>query len=148
MADNHIIVAGYAGCGYTKTRPAYQHDYGQVLQLDGFGDMLPNTFEMHFSIGMGKAITRIGSGNTVEIPNVCFEKFGTVTVWLFLHDTESDGETKYVIEIPVRSRAKATDQEPTQAEQSAITEAIAALNAGVTAAEAAQSAAESAQTDS
>lgn len=129
--ENHIIEAGYSGSGYTKTRPAYQYDYGQVLRLDGFGDLLPETFEMHFSIGAGEAITRIGSGGLVEIPNVCLERFGTLAVWLFLHDDVSDGETKYVIEIPVRSRAKATDQEPTPEQQSAITQAIAALNAAV-----------------
>ena len=146
MADNHIIVAGYAAGGYTKTRPAFQYDYGQELQLQGFPEgMLPASFEMHFSIGMGQAITRIGTNGAVAVPNVCLERFGTVTAWLYLHDSETDGETKYVIEIPVRSRAKTTDQEPTPAEQSVITEAIAALNAGVTAAEAAQGAAETAQ---
>lgn len=144
MAENHVIVAGYAAGGYTKTRPAFQYDYGQELQLQGFPE-LPASFEMHFSIGMGQAITRIGTDGAVAVPNACLERFGTLTAWLFLHDAETDGETKYVIEIPVRSRAKATDQEPTPAEQSVITEAIAALNAGVTAAEAAQSAAEDAK---
>lgn len=145
MAENHVIVAGYAAGGYTKTRPAFQYDYGQELQLQGFPEgMLPASFEMHFSIGMGQAITRIGTDGAVAVPNACLERFGTLTAWLFLHDAETDGETKYVIEIPVRSRAKTTDQEPTPAEQSVITEAIAALNAGVTAAEAAQAAAEAA----
>ena len=143
MAENHVIVAWYAAGGYTKTRPAFQYDYGQELQLHGFPE-LPASFEMHFSIGMGQAITRIGTNGAVAVPNACLERFGTLTAWLFLHDAETDGETKYVIEIPVRSRAKTTDQEPTPAEQSVITETIAALNAGVTAAEAAQVAAEAA----
>ena len=65
MADNHIITAKYNRDGYTRTRVAYQYDYGQVLKLDGFGDMLPNAFEMHFSIGGGEAITRIGQNGEV-----------------------------------------------------------------------------------
>lgn len=132
MADNHIITAGYAACGYTKTRPAYQYDYGQVLQLDGFPEgMLPAAFEMHFSVGSGQAVTRIGTDGQVAIPNVCFYRYGTVTAWLYLHDEETDGETKYVIEIPVRSRAMPVDPDPTPEEKSAYAEAIAALKSAL-----------------
>ena len=144
MSENHIIRVNYSAGGYTKARAAYQYDYGQVLELEGFPE-LPSSFEMHFSIGGGQAITRIGTDGTVAIPNVCLERYGTATAWLFLHDAVTDGETKYTIEIPVRGRAKTTDQEPTPAERSVITETIAALNAGVNAAEAAQGAAETAQ---
>ena len=144
MPRNHIIEVEHSACGYTKTRAAYQYDYGQILELQGFPE-LPATFEMFFSIGLGQAITRIGTGGAVAVPDVCLERYGTVTAWLFLHDAETDGETRYAIEIPVRSRGKVTDQEPTPEERGLITEAIAALNAGVAAAEAAQEGAEAAQ---
>ena len=58
-----------------------------------------------------------------------------VYAWIFLHTGADDGETVYYIEIPVMERAEPSDDQPTPVEQSAITEAIAALNAGVSAAE-------------
>lgn len=150
MGTHNTLVANYSRCGTSRARPEdpedhgpYQYDYGRKLELVGFKD-LPQNFEMFFDIGMGKAITRIGTDCVVDIPNVCFERFGELKAWLFLHDSETDGETRYTVKIEIRSRAKTADDEPTPEEQSAITQAIAALNAGVTAAESAQAAAEAA----
>lgn len=131
MDNNHIIVAGYDPGGHTRTRSAYQYDYGQILRLEGFGEMLPQTFEMHFGIGGGKSITMIGQDGDTEIPDQCLTKHGTITAWLYLHDTESDGETRYVIETAVKPRAEITNQEPTPVQQDVITQAIAALNNAV-----------------
>lgn len=143
MDNNHIIKANRTALGHFRTRPAFQYDYGQVLMLSGF--TLPQAFEVHFSIGNGKSVTMIGSDDQVQIPDECLRNAGTLTAWLYLHDTESDGETRFVIEIPVEARAEITDQEPTPVQQDVITQAIAALNAGVEAAQAAQEAAQSAQ---
>lgn len=150
QTTHHVLVAEYSRSGISQARPEnpedhgpYQFDYGQLLRLDSFPD-LPQSFEMHFGIGMGQAVTRIGTDGVVGIPDICLERYGKISAWLFLHDGETDGETRHTVEIQVLSRAKATDQEPTPEEQSAITQAIAALNAGVTAAESAQAAAEAA----
>ena len=145
MPENRIITVKYSSNGYTKTRAAYQYDYGQVLRLEGFPEgMLPDPFEVHFSVGNGLAKTQIGTDSAVSVLDECLERYGTIAAWLFLHDTASDGETKYTIEIPVRSRSKTVDAPPTPVQQSAITQAIAALGRGVDAAEAAQAAAEAA----
>lgn len=145
MPENRIITVKYSSNGYTKTRAAYQYDYGQVLRLEGFPEgILPDPFEVHFSVGNGLAKTQIGTDSAVSVLDECLERYGTIAAWLFLHDTASDGETKYTIEIPVRSRSKTVDAPPTPVQQSAITQAIAALQTGVSAAEAAQTAAEAA----
>lgn len=131
MGDNHIILAGYDPSGHTRTRSAYQYDYGQILRLEGFGEMLPQTFEMHFGIGNGKSVTMIGQDGDVVVPDQCLTKHGTITAWLYLHDTEADGETRYVIETAVKPRSEITKQEPTPVQQDVITQAIAALNNAV-----------------
>ena len=48
------------------------------------------------------------------------------------NDGLTDGETEYVIKIPVRERPEPSDIEPTPEQQDTITEAIAALNVAVT----------------
>ena len=145
MPENHIIAVPYSPSGYTKTKAIYQYNYGQVLKLEGFPEgMLPQTFEMHFSVGNGLSKPQIGQDGVVSVLEECLDRYGTITAWLFLHDTESDGETVYTIEIPVRSRSKPVDAPPTPVQQSAMTQAIAALQSGVSAAAAAQTAAEAA----
>ena len=144
MDDNHhIIPVTYSGSGSYRTRAAYQYDYGQILSFDGFD--LPDAFEVHFNTGGGESVTVIGHGDQVAIPDSLLQIQRTVIAWLFLHDTEDDGETRFVVEIPVRGRSAITDEEPTPEEQSVITQAIAALQAAVTKTEAAQDAAETAQ---
>lgn len=138
MPENRIIKVKYSPDGYTKTNAIYQYNYGQVLQLEGFPEgMLPGTFEMHFSVGNGLAKTQIGTDGAVVVFDECLERYGTIAAWLFLHDTESDGETKYTIEIPVRRRDKTVNAPPTPVQHDVITTTIAALQSGVSAAEAA-----------
>lgn len=141
---NHITIATYSSAGMTKTSPVWQYDYGQELQLVGFGDMLPKNFEAHFSgvLKDGSAVTQIGTDGVVRIPDGCLKQGGFVTCWLFLHDAETDGETRYLIEIPVKGRAAISNVTPTPDEISTISQVINALNAGVEKAEAAQEAAE------
>ena len=100
---------------------------------------------MHFaSAGAVQSIPMIGNDGVVKIPDELLEYKKAIFAWLYLHDAETDGETRFVIEIPVRERAEITSQEPTPVEQDIITQTIAALNAGAEAAEAAQTAAENA----
>ena len=126
-----------------RTEPIWQYDVGHELVFDGFE--LPTAFEVHFSRSpMGQSITQIGTENKVTLPDMYAQAAGTIYAWLYIAG-EDTGLTKYSIEIPVNRRARITDQQPTPVEQSAIDQAIAALNAGVDAAEAAQDAAEEAQ---
>lgn len=126
--ENHIIKALYAPLGYCRTKPAFQYDYGQILRLEGF-ETLPQAFEMHFAApGGAESITQIGFEREVTIPNECFKVSGVAKAWLFLHDTETDGETRYVINIPVEKRATITDIQPEPKDVEAIAQAITVLN--------------------
>lgn len=82
-----------------------------------------------------EAYTHIGTTtdgvSSLAIPDNYFEKHKNITMWLYLHDEPTDSETRFVIEIPVRYRAKPVDGEPAPAEESAISEAITALNNAV-----------------
>lgn len=113
-----------------KTQPLYQYDYGQLLQFVGID--LPEAYEVHFSNEpRGEAVTQIGDAEGVTIPDALLTTGQPVYAWLFLHTGENDGETEYAVTIPVIRRAAITDDPPTPVEQSAITQAIAALNSAV-----------------
>lgn len=126
--NNHIVSVRYHQNGFFMTRAVFQYDYGQVLDLSEFPN-LPSAFEMHFATkGDPESVTQIGLDGMVKIPDILLEKAATVSCWLFLHDALTDGETRYVVEIPVIPRAAITDQEPTPVEQGVIEQVIAALN--------------------
>ena len=112
------------------TEPLYQFDYGQKLVLEGIE--LPEAYEVHFGNSeSGNSTTSIGGSDGVDIPDVYLTTGKDVYAWLYLHTGEDDGETVIRIRIPVRRRARITNAEPTPVQQDAITQAIAALNAGV-----------------
>lgn len=126
----NIIEATFGGATVCRTPPAYQYDYGQLLS---FPDLdLPTAFECHFSnTERGTSVTQIGSSNTVTIPDTMFQSGAYIYAWVFLHTGENDGETEYMAVIPILKRARPSDDTPSPVEQSAITQAIAALNAAV-----------------
>ena len=126
----NIIAASFGGATVCRTAPAYQYDYGQLLT---FPDLeLPTAFECHFSnTERGTSVTQIGANNVVTIPDTMFQTGAYIYAWVFLHTGEDDGETEYMAVIPILKRAQPTDDIPTPVEQSAITQAIAALNAAV-----------------
>ena len=141
----NITKAAFGGLREVTTAPLWQWDYGQILQITGLD--LPQAFEVHFSNSRksGETITQIGTDNQVTIPDMYLTSGADIYAFIFLHDGLTDGETEYVIKIPVRERPEPSDIAPTPEQQDAITEAIAALNTGVTqagafAASAAQSA--------
>lgn len=120
-------------CG---TTPLYQYDYGQILKIHGVE--LPDAYEVHFSNTQnGNATVSIGNADGVEIPDIYLQSGDPIYAWIYLHTGEDDGETKYLITIPVITRAAITGETPTPVQQDAITQAIAALNNGVQRAEAA-----------
>lgn len=129
----------------SKTIPLYQYDYGQNLVITGAE--LPDAYEVHFANEMhGEAVTAIGGSTGVAIPDSVLTSGDPIYLWLYLHEDSTDGETEFQGVIPVIKRASISDQTPTPAEQSAITEAIAALNSAVTQTTAAKNAAVAAQT--
>jgi hypothetical protein len=107
----------------------YQYDYGKVLVIDGLS--LPAVFEAHFAnTGDDSSTTVIGQNNRVAIPNACLTKTGIVTVYIYLHAGENDGEVEYVIKFAVTQRARpaydSTEEERSEFE-TAIQTAIAML---------------------
>lgn len=143
---SNITNAVYSCSGQTTTAPLWQWDYGQVLKLDGFPS-LPDAYEVHFAnVGGSESKTQIGTAEGVAIPDEYLTSGAAIMAWLFLHAGESDGETVYRIMVPVIRRAQPSDAEPTPEQQSVITEAIAALNAGVAKADAAAGEAENSAT--
>ena len=113
-----------------ESRPLYQYDYGQVLK---FIDLeLPYSYEVHFSNHeKGSSITQLGNENGVAIPDSLLTSGLPVYAWLYLHAGDADGETEYMVKIPVYKRAAITNDQPTPVQQDVITQAIAALASGV-----------------
>lgn len=111
--------------------PLYQYDYGQKVQV--FGLDLPAHYEVHFSnYERGDATVVLGSLNEFDIPDVYLQSGLDIYIWIYLHTGNDDGETEYQITIPVIKRAKPSNNEPTQEEQSIIEQTIIALNNAVT----------------
>lgn len=142
----------FNGCRTAKGEPLFQFDYGQIVK---FVDLdLPDAYEVHFaSISDAETVTVIGSADGVAIPDQYLQTAGTINMYIFLHESEDDGDTEYRASITVLPRPEPSDLEPTPVQQDAITQAIAALNTAVTessqsasdAAEAAEAAVQSAQ---
>lgn len=112
-----------------------QWDYGQWIQIEGLD--LPDSFEVDFSTDPydGYAEPAIGTDNLVRIPDSLLEIGETIYAFVFLHQGDDDGETKYRITIPIEKRTARGTADPDDVEQSVITQTIAALNAAVANAE-------------
>jgi len=124
----------------TSTKAVYQFDYGQIVEVEGV--TLPSSFEAHVGfLGGGSTTIVLGSNQQVHIPNMYLRTSRGVVVYIFLHETDSDGEVKYEIHIPVVARSAASGAVPTEEEQNIITQAIAAFSSVAAEAEAAQEAA-------
>lgn len=106
----------------------WQYDYGQILVFDDLE--LPTAYEVHFGNDprSGQAVTAIGGADGVEIPNEVLETGSPVYAYIYLHTGASDGETEYRATIYVYARPEVDDTEPTPEQESAISQAIAALN--------------------
>ena len=129
-----------------KSRPLYQYDYGQKIK---FLDLnLPEAYEVHFSnYEYGTATITVATSNEVVIPDIYLQTGLNIFVWLYLHTGQNDGETEYMLTIPVIRRATILDTQPTPQEQSVITQTIAALNSAASTISASSSAAAQAALD-
>lgn len=113
------------------SKPLYQYDYGQTLK---FIDLeLPASYEVHFSnYEHGDSTTTVATTNEVAIPDTYLQSGLKIYAWVYLHTGNNDGETEYMVTIPVIERATITNETPTPQEASAVSQAIAALNSAVT----------------
>lgn len=119
------------------TCPLFQYDYGQILKISGVE--LPESYQVQFSNteDAGVSKTMLGDADGVQIPDEYLLTGDYIYAFIFLHEGETDGETEYVIEIPVIRRPVPSEETPTPAEQSLIDQLLEQLNQGVEAAEAA-----------
>lgn len=135
MTTRYVDVA-FDGKRTAIARALYQWDYGQILRVTDLE--LPVAYEVHFALTKtGNSVTQIGNADGVAIPDSVLQHSGSIYAWFYLHDTGSDGETRYEILIPVIQRARPTNETPTPVQQDVITETIAALDDAVERAEAA-----------
>lgn len=132
---SNIVNAVFGAMKKARTRALWQYDYGMVLRMRGAP--LPVAYTVHFANQpmSGTAKTRVGGPGGVEIPDEYLLTGAPVYAWVYLHTGEADGETVYMVEIPVNKRPKPTEEPPTPVQQGLIEQAIAALDAGVDRAE-------------
>lgn len=135
MTELNTVYADLSIRNTATTEALWQWDYGQILKITGLD--LPVAYQVHFSNekNCGTSITMIGNADGVLIPDELLETGLYVYAFIYLHEGDSDGETEYQITIPVYRRPAISDEEPTPTEQSAIDQAIAALNTAVEATE-------------
>lgn len=134
----NIVTATFgSGCTSVTTENLYQYDYGQILKFEGLE--LPDAFEVHFSNSSraeDTAKTQIGTTtedgvSTVSVPDEYLTTGKYIYAFIYLHSEENDGETEYLVTIPVRKRPSINPEPVTPEEQSVITQAIAALQDAV-----------------
>ena len=129
MVDNVLRIA-FKGKTSIESKSLYQYDYGQIIK---FVDLeLPYSYEVHFSNRLkGTSITQIGNANGVAIPDQFLQTGLPIYVWVYLHTGQNDGETEYMVTIPVVQRAEPSNEIPTPQQESAIGQALQALNSAV-----------------
>ena len=129
MKGINTITANFSNGGrQCITRKLFQYDYGQKVLIKGL--TLPQSFEFHISNSNSpKASSNIflGNNNEIIIPDEYLTSGEDIYIWIFLHQTTSDGQTRYTINIPVQKRPKAESKEPTQVEQNVIDQLISSL---------------------
>ena len=130
MTRTNIVRADAWRGDKCRTDEVWQYDHGLILKLEGME--LPTAYEVHFANDLKTpAIPKIGNADGVQIPDELLKVGRTILAYVYLHTGDSDGETVKTIAIPVVPRADISDIPPTPAQQTAIEEAIEALNAAV-----------------
>ena len=124
MAKNEITAFFKGRTGVAE--PLYQYDVGQVLVIDGIED-LPTPFEAEYEMsGAEETIPAVGQDYRVAIPDRVLSLPGIVTVYIPVHNGETDAEVEYVVRFNVINRARPVD-DGTSEDQTAISQAIALL---------------------
>lgn len=130
MNTSKIIRAVVGSGRYTETAAITKEDYGRILKIEGIE--LPETYEIDFSNDRkeGTSVTMIGNADGVLIPQQ-FIKSGKDIYAFYYHVGEDFGKTTYIFHIPNRVRPDRTNEQPTPEQESAIDQAISALNTAV-----------------
>lgn len=136
----NIIDVTFGSERKARTEALFQYDYGQILNITDLE--LPAEFEIDFSNDKLVSETYLGNNNQVTIPAKYLETSGSINAFIFLHTGEDDGETEYIIHIPVKARPERTDPTPSETQRSRIDELIEQMDEAV---ETAETSAESAQ---
>lgn len=104
--------------------------YNQGVYIKFVDIELPEAYQVHFSNSRNQtSLEMIGTADGVLIPYDVWESGKTIYAWIYLHPTEDSAVTKYEVQIAKRKRAPLPDgTEPTPSQQSAIDQAIAAMN--------------------
>lgn len=108
----------------------FQYDYGQILKITDLQEMgIISPYQVYFSndLKTGVAKPQIGDTDGVKIPDEYLQTGKPVYAFFYLHHGDSDGRTVHVVKIPVISRVAPLDEVPTEVEQSALNQAIAAI---------------------
>lgn len=122
----------------------FQYDTGHYLELVDFPN-LPDYFEVQFGLDQyGKTTPQVGHECAVKIPDELVRKGTEIYAWLWVV-SENLGLTKCQIIIPVIPRGEIPCSCPTSEQESAIDQAIIALNDELARLEAAAQAAEEAR---
>lgn len=128
----NVIKAHFGAQKEVTTAPVWQYDYGQILEIDGIPN-LPSTFEIHYSNSKARGTAKrwIGYNGAAEVLDEYFVSGADIWCFIVLHEGANDGETEYIIHIPVKERSQSEDAQPTPVQRDIVTEAIAALNTAV-----------------
>lgn len=129
-ATNIIQAVVKPGSNYTVTRSVMKEHRGQILQISGLE--LPDVYEIDFSNDRhhGSSITMIGNADGVLIPTQLIAT-GKDVYAFYYYVGNSFGQTEHIFRIPNGFRPDRTNEQPTPEEQSAIDQAIEALNDAV-----------------
>lgn len=129
MGEVNIISAYLHNRQNCQTATVYQYNMGMVLKI--IGPELPQAYEVDFANSTtGQSITQVGGADGVTIPDQFFTPGSMIHAWVVLVG-EDYVVTRYHIMIPISPRAVRTNDEPTPSQQSAVDQAIAALNQAV-----------------
>lgn len=87
------------------TRALYQYDYGQTLTFEDFE--LGETVEVHFgNKGEDETVVCYLDAEGVKIPDELLKTGKDIDAWIYLHNSQNEGESVYHVIIPVMKRAK------------------------------------------
>ena len=117
----NIVTAVVGDRMYTKTDSVVQYDYGLKLMITGV--TLPESYEVHFcNTKSAKTKTQTGDANGVDIPDEYLLNGEDIYAYVFLNTGENDGETVYIVHIPVVGRAAIGEDQLTPVEHNLVRE--------------------------
>jgi hypothetical protein len=130
MSDLTNIIEVSFGESKTVYIDDAQFQYNSGVYIKFVDIELPETYQVHFSNSRSEtSLEMIGTADGVLVPYDVWESGKTIFAWIYLHPTEDSAVTEYEVQIAKRKRSPLPDDaEPTPSQQSAIDQAIVAMN--------------------